>query len=98
MQKNIWSLYNTLMTQIGKSCELVNNFEDLVKSCNSPEISIVKVKVIQQLIQIERPMNWDQDKLHTIIRELINIEQYNANASRSIDKFNMKWKYLQKLL
>ncbi len=65
---NIWSLYNTLMIQIGKSCELVNNFEDLVKSCNSPEISIVKVKIIQQLIQIERPMNWDQDKLHTIIR------------------------------
>jgi hypothetical protein len=86
------------MTQIGKSCELVNNFEEVVKSCNSPEISIVKVKVIQQLIQIERPMNWDQDKLHTIIRELINIEQFNANASRSIDKFNMKWKYLQKLL
>jgi hypothetical protein len=96
--RKIWSLYNSLMTQIGKSCELVNNFEEVVKSCNSPEISIVKVKVIQQLIQIERPMNWDQDKLHTIIRELINIEQYNANASRSIDKFNMKWKYLQKLL
>ncbi len=73
--KNIRSLYNTLMTQIGKSCELVNNFEEVVKSCNSPEISIVKVKIIQQLIQIGRPMNWDQDKLHTIIREVINIEQ-----------------------
>jgi hypothetical protein len=96
--KNIWSLYNTLMTQIGKSCELVNNFEEVVKSCNSPEISIVKVKIIQQLIQIERPMNWDQEKLHTIIRELINIEQFNANASRSIDKFNMKWNYFQKFV
>jgi hypothetical protein len=40
--KNIWSLYNNLMTQIGKSCELVNNFEEVVKSCNSPEISIFK--------------------------------------------------------
>jgi hypothetical protein len=92
--KNIWSLYNTLMTQIGKSCELVNNFEEVVKSCNSPEISIVKVKIIQQLIQIERPMNWDQDKLHTIIREVINIEQYNSNVSRSTEKFNVKWRHM----
>ena len=82
------------MTQIGKSCELVNNFEEVVKSCNSPEISFVKVKIIQQLIQIERPMNWNQDKLHTIIREVINIEQYNSNVSRSTEKFNVKWSHM----
>jgi hypothetical protein len=52
------------------------------------------VKIIQQLIQIERPMNWDQDKLHKIIRELINIEQYNSNVSRSTEKFNVKWSHM----
>jgi hypothetical protein len=92
--KNICSLYNNLMTQIGKSCELVNNFEEVVKSCNSPEISIVKVKIIQQLIQIEIPMNWDQDKLHSIIREVINFEQYNSNVSSSTEKFNVKWSHM----
>jgi hypothetical protein len=55
------------MTKIGKSCEFVNNFEEVVKSCNSQGITIVKMKIIQQLIQIERPMKWDQDKLHTIM-------------------------------
>jgi hypothetical protein len=39
-------------------------------------------------------MNWDQDKLHTIIRELINIEQYNSNVSRSTEKLNVKWSHM----
>jgi K+/H+ antiporter YhaU regulatory subunit KhtT len=56
------------------------------------------MKIIQEMIQIERPMNWNREKLETIIKELIKIEKYNANVTRSIGKFKIKWNSLENAL
>ncbi len=48
-------------------------------------IGIVKAKIIQALIQIERPMNWNREKLLDTITDLINVECYNAIVSRTIN-------------
>jgi hypothetical protein len=58
---------------------------------DTPAISIVKAKIIQSLIQIERPINWNREKLLDMIKDLINVECYNAIESRTINKFNVKW-------
>ena len=55
--KHIWSLFNDLMNQVEKGLECVNNYEDVFRTCEMPAISIVKAKIIQALIQIERPKN-----------------------------------------
>jgi hypothetical protein len=36
-----------------------------------------------------------KDKLHTIIRKFINIEQYNFNVLQSTGKFNLKWSQME---
>jgi hypothetical protein len=56
-----------------------------------PAITIVKAKIIQALIHIERPMNWNREKCLEAIKDLINVEQYNAVVSRTINKFKVKW-------
>ncbi len=56
-----------------------------------PASGIIKAKVIQALIQIERPTNWNREKLIYTIKDLINVERYNASVSRTINKFIVKW-------
>jgi hypothetical protein len=90
-ERNIWSLFNNLMSQIGNDQQCINNYEDVFQTPDPPAISIVKAKIIQALIQIERPMNWNREKLLDIIKDLINVECYNAIESRTINKFNVKW-------
>jgi hypothetical protein len=42
----------------------VNNFEDVFQTCETPAHCYhCKSKIIQALIQIERPMNWNKEKL-----------------------------------
>jgi hypothetical protein len=89
--RNIWSLFNNLMSQIGNDQQRINNYEDVFQISDTPAISIVKAKIIQSLIQIERPINWNREKLLDIIKDLINVERYNAIESRTINKFNVKW-------
>ncbi len=56
-----------------------------------PAVTIAKAKIIQALIQIERPMNWDRERLLDTIKDLINVERYNAVVSTTINKFKVKW-------
>jgi hypothetical protein len=55
-----------------------------------PAIFIIKAKILQALIQIERPINWKREKLLDTIKDLINVEKYNAVVSRTINKFKVK--------
>ena len=93
--RNIWNLFNNLMTQISNSQESVNKYEDVFQTCERPGTSIVKTKIIQELVQIERPKNWNREKLLTIVAELKNIEYHNACLSRTVDKCNARWKQFQ---
>jgi hypothetical protein len=62
-----------------------------------PAISIVKMKIIQALIQIERPTNWNREKLLDTIKDLMNVERYNATVSRTINKFKIKWNHFENI-
>ncbi len=53
-------------------------------------MTIVKAKIIQALIQIERPINWDRERLLDTIKDLINVERYNAVVSKTSNKFKLK--------
>jgi hypothetical protein len=42
-------------------------------------------------------MNWNREKLLDTIKDLINVERYNAVVSRTINKFNLKWNIFETL-
>jgi len=83
------------MTEIENDQECVNNCREVFQTCDLPAISIVKLKIIQALIQIERPMNWNYEKLLDTINDLISIEHHNAIGSKTIKQFKFKWKHFE---
>jgi hypothetical protein len=56
---------------------------------------MIKMKIIQELIQIERPRNWKKDKVDTLIKNLMEIERFNAYKQNKIMKFNKIWKNMK---
>ena len=95
--QNIWKLYNNLMAKIQLNHELVNSFEKIFVAGQTQGTCLVKIKVIQEMIQVERPRNWDMDKLKNVVSELMKIELYNAKKNRTVDKFEIKWKSYENL-
>jgi hypothetical protein len=69
----------------------VNQYCDVFKFGQSASINTIKIKVIQELIQIERPINWTVGCFKEIITEIIRIEKYNAISNNAIRKFEKKW-------
>jgi exonuclease III len=88
----IWRLFNDLMTTTKNSHSCVNKYEDVFQTPDAYAVCMIKIKVVQALIQIERPVNWNREKLLVIIEDLVNVERFNASISRNLEKFNTKWK------
>jgi hypothetical protein len=72
----------------------VVNYEDIYKATDSTAINIIKVKLIQELVQIHRPRNWQMSNLKKIILDLTNTEKYNAIKSHSLINYYKKWAFL----
>jgi hypothetical protein len=87
----IWKLFNTLMSDVNQGENKVEHYDDVYKSCVNPASSLIKIKVIQSLIQIQRPSNWTRNNLLDILKEIKNIEKYNSLKNRTLEKFERKW-------
>jgi hypothetical protein len=89
--RKIWSFFNNLMTNINNTNEYINNYSDIFKVNKAAATTIIKIKMIQELIQIDRPMNWNWDIFKGKIVEILKIEKYNAIEAKRPDKFDSKW-------
>ena len=72
----------------------MNQYCDVFKLVQSASINTIKIKVIQELIQIERPINWTVGCFKESIAEIIRIEKYNAISNKTLRKFEIKWNEL----
>ena len=90
--RKIWKLYNEVIED-----EEVITYEDIFKFDHNDSTITIKIKIIQELIQIDRPKNWNKCKIINIIMNLMNIEKYNATKLGSLPNFNKKWKKYHKL-
>ena len=79
--RKIWKLYDEYMVAINQSTEKVQCYEEVFRVGEVGVMSKVKMKVIQEMIQIERPANWSKENIIKIVKELKNIELYNFNHS-----------------
>jgi hypothetical protein len=96
--KHIWSLFNILLTSIGCLKDTVNNYENVYSPAAMSGINLIKIRIIQELIQIDRPKNWELLKIKKIAIDLICIEKYNANKTNTKHKFEPKWGFLSDFL
>ena len=76
--KKIWQLYNRFKAQGNFNNVEVKEYKDIFIVDNSSMLSKVKMRIIQEMIQIIRPTNWSLENLHDIYRGIDQIEKYNA--------------------
>ena len=50
------------------------------------------MKIVQCMIQIDRPKRWTKDKVNDIIKEIKTIEKFNAIRNKTICKWERRWK------
>jgi exonuclease III len=90
--KNIWKIYNNLVQKLNLPSEVMTNYENVYTPGKTPALCMIKIRIIQELIQIERPKNWTEENIQKICIDLLKIEKYNASITRTIPKFLTKWK------
>jgi hypothetical protein len=76
--KNIWRLFNEYVTNINQNEENVQDYDDVFRVGNGGNVSKLKMKIIQSMIQIERPRYWTIERIYEIANEIGCIEVYNA--------------------
>jgi hypothetical protein len=72
--KRIWHLFNELVVSEKQKEGKILDYDDVFKIGSTKIINKVKIRVIQAMIQIERPVNWTQVNITRIINEIRNIE------------------------
>ncbi len=44
---------------------------------------------------MERPRNWNEEKIKQICNDLMKMEKYNATLSKNVSRFVIKWQNIQ---
>jgi hypothetical protein len=89
--KKIWESYNEIITSVNIGNLCLNNYENLYRTEDLPILSLIKLKLIQELIQIKRPTNWNNNRTIQIIVSLRNKELYNGELNRDLNKARKRW-------
>jgi hypothetical protein len=89
--RHIWSIYNIIMEKVNH--KKTENYNEIFIPGDDHATCVIKIKLIQALIQIDRPKNWNYEKLMNIIEQTMSIELYNASRNNSLlTKHNARWK------
>lgn len=96
--RNIWSIFNNLMVGLKKQVDTVNSYDEVYSIGSTAGTNLIKIKLIQELIQIDRPKYWDIDNMRKIIVNLTDIEKYNSVKTYNKALYAVKWGFLNKYL
>ena len=58
-------------------------------------MNMIKIRVVQAIIQIERPVNWSLENVRKLAIEIKMIEVYNSVATGKFDKVRKKWEKIR---
>jgi hypothetical protein len=92
---NIWTLFNNLLINIGSPQDSVKSYDELYCNASSAAITTLKLKIIQELIQIDRPTNWNKEIILSVILEIIKIEKYISLTNNNLKQYNNKWNSIE---
>ena len=88
----IWNHFNQIVKDINEEQDSVNHYEDIFQTCRNAGNNMVKIRIIQAMIQIVRPTNWSRGSVVELIKEIINKEKYNSLIYKLNKRFTNQWK------
>jgi hypothetical protein len=88
----IWEYYNQIIASVDEPQDRVICYEDILRRCDNSGSNIIKVRIVQAMIQIARPTNWDRNKVTDLIKDLVKKEKYNSLIYKHEKRFTSQWK------
>jgi hypothetical protein len=83
--KRIWTVFNELITKIDlQEEEKIQNYDNFYRIGEIGMLRKIKIKVLQGMIQIERPVNWSIVNIIKIVNEIKWMEIYNSKLINKI--------------
>jgi len=86
----IWILFNNLMNKNNKKEDLVTSYDKIFTAGSNEIINLIKISIIKELIQIERPVNWKKENLDHLVKNMYEIDTYYDHS-----KSEKEWKILK---
>jgi hypothetical protein len=93
--RKVWRSFNKYMSRTSNSHIKVEKYEDVFDIYQSRVVSIIKVRIIQAMIQIERPKNWIWEIVRKIAMDLKSVETHNSVAHHKLDITKRKWELIK---
>ncbi len=69
-----WQNFNEILEDRNLGSEKIVSYKNIFDFEGSACVNLVKLKLINEFIQIERPKNLTKDKISTIIKQLLSTE------------------------
>ena len=91
--RQMWQLYNEYITRLGKKETIIKEYKQIYNACKEIGFTILKLRLIQEMIQIKRPTNWVTEKFEELVRNIVRIEKYNYKRKYQLQHFTEKWKF-----
>ena len=76
-------LFNKWITNNSTVAKEVIEYQDIYIIDNCAHVCKVKMKIIQEMIQIVRPSGWNMDRMNLISNDIKRIELYNKNKNNA---------------
>jgi predicted nucleic-acid-binding protein len=89
--KKIWALLNNILQESNLESEILTEYSDIYKITNNCAMTHIKMKIIQEMIQIHRPTGWTKETVIDAINTIINMEKYIAKKNNTIIRWMKKW-------
>jgi hypothetical protein len=76
--QKIWEIFNNFASQSNDQKERILNYKDVFEIGNKASLNKIKIRIIQGMIQMERPKNWTMDNIIKLANEINRIEIFNT--------------------
>ncbi len=83
------------MLEKGERESAVNSYKDIYNFNNNAAVNTIKLKIINEFIQINRPKNLKKEKIKMLIDNVRNTEKFIAVKNKQLINFKTKWKLFE---
>jgi hypothetical protein len=88
-----WKNVNTILEEKNLGLDKIVSYEKIFDFGGTACATLIKLRIINEFIQIERPKHLAKSKICTLINQLIITEKYIAIKNQKLDKFKERWKH-----
>jgi hypothetical protein len=87
-----WKNLNSILEERKLGLDKIVSYEKIFDFGGTACSTLIKLKIINEFIQIERPKHLSKSKIYTLVNQLINTEKFIAIKNQKLEKFKERWK------